>query len=142
MGFNYDVGGTASTSLRGGIGLFTGRPPYNLPANGYRNTGLEQLRVICFDEDSPAFTVDPAAQPTACRSGGAEPVPTVSFFEKGFKFPQTLKFALGVDRRLPGGIVGTFDFLYTRSVNQIYFTDANLLPPSGAVGEGGRPCTG
>ena len=142
VGFNYDVAGTASTSLRGGIGLFTGRPPYNLPANAYRNTGLEQLRVICFDEDSPAFTIDPAAQPTACRSGGAEPVPTVSFFEKGFKFPQTLKLALGVDRRLPGGIVGTFDFLYTRSVNQIYFTDANLLPPSGAVGEGGRALYG
>jgi hypothetical protein len=142
LGFNYDLGGAAPTSLRGGIGLFAGRPPYSLPANAYRNTGLEQLRVVCFDEDAPIFTVDPGSQPRECASSGAEPVPTVSFFDHDFRFPRTLKLALGIDRQLAGGIVGTVDFLFTRSANQIYFTDANLLPSTGARGEGGRALYG
>src|SRR5207248_871069 len=45
--------------------------------------------------------------------------------------------------RLPGGIIGTVDVLYTRAVHQWYVSDANLGPPVGAAqGEGNRPLYG
>jgi hypothetical protein len=37
-----------------------------------------------------------------------------------------LKYSLGVDKRLPWGMVGTLDFLYTHAENQMYQTDDNV----------------
>jgi len=65
------------------------------------------------------------------------------FFDPTFKFPQNLKFALGLDHQLPGGIVGTFDFIYTKAINQFYLSDVNLRGIIGySLGEGGRPLYG
>ena len=33
---------------------------------------------------------------------------------------------IAVDRRLPGGITGTAEFIYNRDVNGIYYINANL----------------
>src|SRR5439155_16547368 len=84
LGFNYDVGGRQETILRGGVGIFSGRPPYVWVSNAYGNTGLEQQTVFCNGAASaanngslvdtvPVFTVDPTAQPTTC--GGLNHVP-------------------------------------------------------------------
>ncbi len=46
---------------------------------------------------------------------------------------------MGADVRLPGGVVGTLDFLYTRGVNTLQVVDVNLVGPVGvSAGEGGR----
>jgi hypothetical protein len=77
-----------------------------------------------------------------CGSG-AKPVPRIGFFDANLRFPQTLKLALGADRTLPTGVVGTLDVLYSLGVDQWYLTDANLGAPVGAAaGEGGRPLYG
>lgn len=144
LGFNYDISGTNETVVRGGIGIFSGRPPYVWVSNAFVNTGLEQVTLTCVDADVPTFTVDPAAQPTACAAGGAEPVaaiPTINYFTDDFQFPQNLKLSLGLDRRLPWDLVGVFDFLYTKSVNQFYLTDVNLAGVQGTNAEG-RPLYG
>ncbi len=140
VGFNYDIGGEGRTFLRGGVGLFSGAPPYIWVGNAYRDDGREQLFLRCDGSDVRPFT--PLDQPTTCASG-AGPVPQLSFFDPGVKFPQSLKVALGTDHRLPGGIVGTVDVQYTRAVHQWYFSDANLDPPGAlAQGEGNRPLYG
>jgi outer membrane receptor protein involved in Fe transport len=129
LGFNLDPFGTGRTIIRGGAGYFTGRPPYVWLSNAFVNTGLEQVQLTCTGDDVPVFTADPAAQPTACRSGtgASAAVPSPNYFEKGFKFPQTFRVSLGADHRLPGGLVGTVDFLYAKNVNQLYVQDANLI---------------
>ena len=128
LGFNFDPFGTGRTILRGGAGYFTGRPPYVWLSNAFVNTGLEQVTLTCTGATVPAFTVDPANQPTTCAGGGAATVPRPSpnYFVKDFKFPQTFRVSLGVDHRLPGGLVGTVDLLYSKNVNQLYIQDANL----------------
>jgi hypothetical protein len=137
LGINYDLGGLGRTFLRGGIGLFGGPPPYRWVGNAYRDHG-EQLNLLCVGPAVPPF--DPVNQPATC---GAGPRPRFSFFDPGVRFPQNLKAALGVDQRLPGGVVATIDLLYTRAVHQLYLNDANLLPPTGvAPGEGDRPLYG
>ncbi|HEY6809432.1 MAG TPA: TonB-dependent receptor [Gemmatimonadales bacterium] len=149
LGFSYDLHGDQSTFLRGGIGVFAGRPPYVWVSNAYANTGLEQATLLCTAAGTvPTFTpamIDPGNAPTQCVGGGSAtpPIATINFFDKGFKFPEALKIALGADQRLPWDMVGSFDFLYTRTLNQFYLTDANL---KGVVGleaaEGGRPLYG
>ena len=149
LGFNYDLSGDGQTRLRGGAGIFSGRPPYVWLSNAYGNTGREQATLICDGATSgattdtvPAFTVDPAAQPNHCGVAGAgasAAAASVVYFDPNFKFPQNLKLSLGVDHQLPFGIVGTFDFLYTKSVNQFYLSDVNLQGVQGTVsGEAGR----
>ena len=137
---SYDVTGDGRTLLRGGIGLFSGHPPYRWLGNGYRDTGGQEASLTCVGAAVPPF--DPFSQPTTCGSG-AKPVPRIGFFEPNLRFPQTLKLSLGADRSLPSGVVGTLDVLYSLGVDQWYFTDANLgAPVVAAAGEGGRPLYG
>ena len=139
LGVNYDVGGNSRTFVRGGIGLFSGRPPYRWVSNAYRDDGTQELFLDCRGAQAPSFA--PLNQPASCVSTG--PKPRLSLFDPGVRFPQNLKVALGLDHRLPGGLVGTFDVLFTRAVHQLYVTDANLAPPSGmSPGEGNRPLYG
>jgi len=139
LGFNWDVTGNRETVLRGGVGVFSGRPPYVWVSNAFTNTGQEQLTLVCTGASVPAFTVDPNAQPTTCGAGATPPTPAIVYFDSTFKFPQNLKAALGADYRLPGDVIATVDFVYTRWLNQFYLTDTNLVGQVGtATGEGGR----
>ncbi len=129
LGFNFDPVGNGRTIVRGGVGYFTGRPPYVWLSNAFVNTGLEQVTLTCTATGTiPTFTVDPAAQPTECAGGGgaSAAVPSPNYFVSDFKFPQTFRISLGADHRLPGGFVGTVDLLYSKNVNQLYVQDANL----------------
>ncbi len=140
LGVSYDLGGDGSAFLRGGIGLFSGPPPYRWLGNGYRDGGEERV-VNCNAPDVPPF--DPINQPETCSPTVPGTSPRISFFDPGLKLPQNLKLALGVDRRFPWGVVATIDFLYTRAVHQIYVSEANLGAPTRiAAGEGGRPLYG
>lgn len=140
LGFNYDVRGEGRTFFRGGVGLFSGPPPFTWIGSAYRDDGTHRLYLTCDGAAVPAF--DPVNQPTACANG-AQPIPQLSVFDHGLRFPQNLKVTLGVDHRLPGDIVGTLDVLYTRAVHQWYFSDANLGSPVGvSQGEGNRPLYG
>jgi len=157
VGFNYDVKGDQSTIMRGGVGVFSGRPPYVWVSNAYSNTGLEQVTQICdgnfttsrTNDTVPRFRINPDSQPKLCgnEGPGSAPAPvgatSVVYFDHSFKLPQNLKAAFGLDRQMPWGVVGTFDFLYTRGLNQFYMYDVNLRGIVGtSAGEGGRPLYG
>lgn len=148
LGFNWDVDGSGMTIMRGGVGLFSGRPAYVWLSNAYGNTGMEQSQLTCRNDNAsttdnaPVFSIDPANQPSACAgtSGLAQPIPTINYFDPDFKFEQNLKVSFGVDRRLPWGMVGTLDLLYTRTKNSLFLQDNNLTGVIGqSGGEGNRP---
>jgi hypothetical protein len=142
LGVNFDLSGRGTTFLRSGVGLFAARPAYIWFREAYFDTGLQQLRLVCVGDATPAFTLDPSAQPTQC--GGLEQgIPVIAYFDPKFRSPRSLKIALGGDQRLPWGVVGTVDLLYTRGVAQFEERDVNLIPPSGfSSGEGGRALYG
>ena len=140
LGINYDLSGDGAVFLRGGIGLFSGPPPYRWLGNAYRETGDETVVFCNKPEGVPSFV--PQSQPDHC-SLVPSTSPRISFFDPGLKLPQNLKLALGADRRFLSGVVATIDVLYTRAVHQIYVSEANLGAPTGAAaGEGGRPLYG
>jgi hypothetical protein len=141
MGVNYDLGGRGF--LRGGLGLFTGRPAYHwLMAGPYSGTGLDASSLYCGGAEVPAFTLDPANQPATCGSGSVQATPEVRYFDASYRFPRSLRLSLGTDLRLPQGVIGTLDFLYVRSVDQLYLEDVNLIQTGVATGEGNRALYG
>jgi hypothetical protein len=158
VGFNYDLTGDGLSRLRGGVGIFSGRPPYVWVSNAFGNTGLEQATLICdgavsggtTDTVPTRFRVDPNDQPKSCgnEGPGSQSVSTagaasIVYFDRDFRFPQNLKVSLGLDHQLPQGIVGTFDFMFTKSINQFYMTDVNLSGIQGTVaGENNRQLYG
>jgi hypothetical protein len=142
LGVSYDLTGRGTTVLRGGVGYFAGPPPYAWYRNVYGTAGVRSHHLDCVDSEVPAFTLDPAHQPTAC-STTTSTAGRLAFFDPGFRFPQSLKLALGMDRQLPVGIVGTVDLLYTRLVHSVTALDVNLTGPVGtSAGEGGRTLYG
>ena len=152
IGFNWDVDGSGMTIVRGGIGYFGGRPAYVWMSNAYGNTGMAQTQLTCRndnanpDDNVPGFSLDPDLQPTACAgvAGVIAPIPTINYFDSDFKFEQNVKYSLGVDHRLPWGMVGTIDLLYTQTKNSLYIQDNNLAGVQNealltyATGEGNR----
>lgn len=142
LGLNYDLSGHGTTFLRGGIGLFAARPPYWWFREAYANTGQQLLQLDCRGDAVPAVTLDPANQPTRC-AGLEQAIPIIAYFDPTFRFPRNLKIAIGGDHRLPWGVVGTVDLLYTRGIDQFEERDVNLLPPSAtSSGESGRALYG
>jgi hypothetical protein len=143
LGLNYDLTGSGTAFLRGGIGLFSGPPPYRWLGNGYRDGGQEMV-VNCNNVPDVPRLGKPfvaASQPATCPSRRGA-MPRISFFDRDLKLPQNLKLALGMDRHLPSEMTATIDFLYTRAIHEIAIREANLgAPSSWALGEG-RPMYG
>lgn len=141
LGVNWDVEGDATTIVRGGVGVFTGRPPYVWVSNAYVGNALSQIELTCVGATGvPTFTVDPNNQPTDCKGGTGTLTPPsnqgeIDYFDPKTKYPQNFRTVLGADRRLPWGLLASTDLMYSREVNGWYTTDANLQP-TGTDGDG------
>jgi len=143
LGVNYDLTGRGTARLRGGVGLFEGPPAYQWFQVVYARTGTRAHAIDCKGRGVPAFTVDPARQPTECADTAQPAFARLAYFDPEFRFPQNLKLAIGADLLFPAGLVGTFDLLYSRGVNTFEVVDVSLNGPVGvAAGEGGRTMYG
>jgi hypothetical protein len=136
IGFNFDVTGDRSTQVRGGTGIFTGRPAYvwisnQIGENGML-TGFEEInntRARPFNPNVDYWKPDSVAGTPASSYA-------LALTDPDFKFPQLWRSNFAVDQRLPFGIVGTAEFLYSKDVNGIYYINANLADPTGTITEG------
>jgi hypothetical protein len=127
------------TTIRGGVGRFTGRVPGSFVSFAYLNTGTDAAVVNCGGSAVPTFVADPARQPTACKTGAVAATSQVSYFPNEFRVQQVDKASLGLDQRLGGGLVASVDGLVERGEHSLYITDTNLGTPLGTLtAEGGR----
>lgn len=125
-GFNWRVSEAGGTQIRGGAGLFTGRPAFAWLANAFQNTGLDAVSVLCSGAAAPEF--DPSAPPPiACADGSGPEMGerTVNVYESGFRFPQDFRTSLAVDQKLPFGFVGSLSWVYSKAIHQIALRDIN-----------------
>lgn len=125
LGVNWDVFGTRTTQLRGGTGLFSGKPPYVWISNQIGNTGvltgfLDVRNTTAFPFSSNPDRYKPAA------TGAAAASYELNVTDNGFRFPQTWRTNVGVDQKLPLGFIGTVDFIYNKDLNAPVYLNANL----------------
>jgi hypothetical protein len=139
LGFNYDLHGEQKTQIRGGTGIFTGRPAYVWISNQVGNTGV--LTGFIQRDSTTAYPFNP--NPDAYKPGPTG-APAASFqlalTDPNFKFPQLWRSNIAVDQRLPWDVAGTAEFLYSKDVNGIAYINANLpAAPSAFTGADARP---
>jgi len=138
IGFNWDVTGDKTTQIRGGAGIFTSRIPFVWPGGSYTNNGVTtggmRLTLDTANVDERLyFNPDWENQPTVEVT---TPSGQVDLFDKDFKFPQVLRTSLAIDRKLPWGIIGTAEFVYTKTLNNVLYYNYRYYQSGELTGTG------
>lgn len=124
VGFEYLADGTRNTVIRGGLGIFTSRVPFVWPGAMFNNNGLT---IGAVDERAiPGdvfFRPDPANQYT--NPSFTVPSGQVDLFTADFKYPQVLRGNLAVDKVLEGGWNLSLEGIYTKTLNNVLYTNIN-----------------
>lgn len=136
FGFNYDVENKKKTQIRGGSGVFTGRPPYVFLSNQVGNNGVLTgfIDVSGTAAAKYGFTADPnkyfiPSTPTLPSTFD------LALTDRDYKFPQVWKTNLAVDQKLPWlGLVLSSEYLYNKTLNAVHYYNANLDLPVGTLG--------
>jgi len=149
VGFNWDIEGNKRTQMRGGVGIFTSRAPLVWVGGAYNNNGVNTGFIG--REDVP-FNPDFATQlPGDIDLNNVPTGGNVDLFAKDFRLPQFLKTSLAIDRKLPGGFIGTLDVLYNKVLNNVAYQNLNINPATDNLegpdnrayfGNGGRDLVG
>lgn len=140
LGFNWDVMGDRTTQVRGGTGIFTGKPAYVWISNQIGNTGVLTGLVQVSNTKAYPFNPNPDKYKPTAVSGQPASSYELALTDPNFRFPQQWRSNIAVDQKLPFGLVGTVEFLYGREVNGIYYINANQTAPNTSFsGSDSRP---
>ena len=141
FGFNYDLMGKKKTQIRGGSGIFTGRPPYVFISNQVGNNGV--LTGFIDVSGTAAAAYGFTANPNQYFIPSTPTLPStfdLAFTDPNYRFPQMWKSNLAIDQKLPYGLIGTIEGIYNRSINAVHYYNANLDAATGTLsGSDTRP---
>ena len=126
VGFNWDVRRDRNTQVRGGTGVFTGKPPFVWISNQIGNTGVQTGFEDIRNTTARPFNPDSEKYKPTTVTGAPAAAYNLAITDENFMFPQTWRSNAAIDQRLPWGIVGTAEFVYGRDVNGAYYLNANL----------------
>jgi len=127
LGFNWDVFKNQRTQVRGGIGSFSGPPPFVWISNQASNNGVQFGSI---STSNVAFKADIDANRPA--SGAPNTAYTLVLTDEDFKYPQVLKSSIAVDQKLPWNLVATLEYSYSKDINAVNFENVNL-PTAGTA---------
>lgn len=132
VGFNWDVSGDKSTQLRGGLGVFTSRLPLVWPGGSYTNSGVViggvYHRSSWGDDIFYRSGWDNQYKNSDFGMTDAPYGGQIDLFSQNFKFPQMFRVNLAVDQKLPWGLIGTVEALFTKTLNNVNYFNVNLDP--------------
>jgi outer membrane receptor protein involved in Fe transport len=143
VAFNWDVTGDQKNQVRGGLGYFTGSPPFVYLSNAFGNSGLSGYASLnCTGTNAtngpPAFNAaNIATPPTSCVATGTATPATIAAsaniatIDPNFRFPQYQKISMGYDHRFQNNLVASFEGLYTKAMSNPFYTNLALVGPQG-----------
>jgi hypothetical protein len=137
VGFTWDVSETSR--LRGGIGMFTGRPPKAWYASAVTSNGVGTgvLRCGSFSSDGgppPEFVPDYESAPNSCEGGPplqAAPLGDVDLLDSRLRLAQTLRSSVAMDYRRDRDFLVSAEMLVSRNRSDFAFVNLNLKGPQG-----------
>ncbi len=120
LGFNYDISGDETFQIRGGAGLFTSRIPYVWPGASFQNNAIVTggMRITAAGSPELMFNPDWNNQPVLPPT---QPSGQVDIFARDFKYPKVFRTSLAVDKKLPWGLIGTVDFMFTKNIHNVLY---------------------
>ncbi|MEO5591219.1 MAG: carboxypeptidase regulatory-like domain-containing protein [Chitinophagaceae bacterium] len=127
VGFNWDVMNDKSLQVRGGLGIFSGPPPFVWFSNQVGNNGAlfgQEVSYTSGNLSGQKFNSEVNITPPSVLQ-----VPTtyvVNVTDPNYKYPSLFKATLGVDKKLPGDFILTLEGTYSKDVNATYFQNINL----------------
>ena len=139
LGFTFDM--TDETTIRGGVGLYSGGNPNVWLSNNYSANNVTQFGAYRADFDLTTTTFEEieSTAPAGAWAGYGIPTPvyddvsggTGSNFEMNhldpnFDLPSEWKFALGVTHTFPADYVLTADVLFTQSEDMAMVLRADI----------------
>jgi hypothetical protein len=142
FGFNWDVYGDRSLQVRGGTGLFTGRPVFvhlsnQINANGVTRGGIGRLanewgpgQWQGFQPDVDFYRPNPAEQEPQISNN-------INVTDPNFRMPQTWRSNLAVDYAL-GGFIFSAEGLYSLDYNSPFSVNLANNPTGNVVNVGGN----
>lgn len=144
IGVNWDATGDQRNQVRGGIGLFTGRPAFVWLSNAFQNSGSVGVGLLtCSRAIAPPLNAQNAANPPQTCTNGltARAGGEIDLLGRDLRFPQNLRATLGYDHRLGDHWVATVEGIYTRGINNPFYQNIALAGIQG-VDQYGRAIYG
>lgn len=135
LGFTWTVSG--ASTVRGGIGMFTGRPPKAWYASSITSNGVGAGVLRCGSSSSdagppPPFAPDYNNPPDVCSSGyplHSAPLGDVDLLSSRLRLAQTVRSSLAFDHRLGHEVSVSAEAVVSRHRSDFAFVNLNLAGP-------------
>jgi hypothetical protein len=138
FGFNWNMDPREETRLRGGAGIFVGRPPLAWISASERFDGTGTRTLNCVGAGiAPKFVADVSALPDTCANGTGVGNGPANLIDPGLTMVDMFRASVAHDRALSWGLNASVEALYTRTLSDLMFQSANLAGPQ-AVDRHGR----
>lgn len=131
IGFNWDVTKNRSIVIRGGSGLFTGRIPNVWLVSAAGNANVLQYQYIAnlqtgqpvmpFADNRTDIINSIYSQQAFVQQDLPAPTST-TFLAKDLRMPSSWKTSFAIDAKLPFGIKGTLEGIYSFNYNEVVAT--------------------
>jgi hypothetical protein len=137
IGFNWDVLKNKQLQLRGGTGLFAGRPPFVWISNSVGNNGVLSGSISQSNTKNFPFSPDVKKYiPTNVVVGQPTPTYEVAPIDPNLRFPQVWRSSLAFDKKLPMDMVLTVEGIYGRTLVDVGYLNLNQRDPVEGYREG------
>lgn len=141
IGFNWDLFGNRNVVVRGGSGFFTGRLPFVWIVAQAGDSGVLQTTYTATKGGSkvvPDFSpnrLDALNQiyPNGTSAAAASLPSSFTIMADDLKMPQTWKSSLGVDFKLPLGLVGSVEGIYNYDIKPVTIENVALKDPTSSA---------
>ena len=134
VGFNWNRAGDRMEQLRGGIGLFVGRPAFVWLGNAFQNSGTGLGQLTCVASGTvPRFTSSNASTPPSTCANGVTAATTgdIALLSNDLRFPQFARASLAYDHRFGHAWIASLEAMYTKAVSTFFYTNRALAGPQG-----------
>jgi outer membrane receptor for ferrienterochelin and colicin len=139
IGFTYKMP-EENITLRGGLGMFTGRVPLVWPGGVYNNTGqsigaLEFRGATAIAARNIQFRPDPFKQYTASDLGISLNAARgeMNLISQNFRLPKILRASLAMDKKLKNNWSITAEGSISKNINEVYYRRLDIAPPVGQL---------